>query len=609
MIKEIPTNWEYNDSMENLLLFYECSEELLSKSSADTYKVSVHNSITLCYELRFIYSHLKSSNQIERFYTKYIIDIIDELLYNLQSDIILKKVLGVRLKSIQVGLSSARNIPSELLRWVNLILQSCTLEKYAFLHRKEIEALVQSKTDKKKLIDYINKFFVSLINLNYNIEYLYQTTKKFFNNRNRIINDAGIITKFLNIFNLKPKKIILYLVANTYLIDNFTSIKKLINNILDFEFKKVSDEFFEKKTSTSKTISKFFDNYKKAKTTENISIIKCSTTNLDPYSALEEIHNSFELIQSFTGYYSHQSERKIYFDVLQHENEFYIPIKLRNYIYSRPYINQETINKRINEILSNSLLSQYATQTLVSSMGMHLDALNCKSDETMLRTFWAAVETLFFDSHNDSEKENGQYSLLHIIQKTYILKLLRNLYFQMKQLISLEDLKTLKIIDFKSFAEFFATYEADSTNFKKLTSYLSLHPLFRTRIYNLRKELTDGKHILQKIEYHKNKILWQIARIYRTRNLSAHSGKSVPFIRDILYNLHNYFDYVVNYIVCKIENGDYVNSISSLVFEAKNDNLIYQEFLKTNESLNKDNFIFMLFGPDENIINYEYETE
>ena len=121
MIKEIPTNWEYNDSMENLLLFYECSEELLSKYSADTYKVSVHNSITLCYELRFIYLHLKSSNQIERFYTKYIIDIIDELLYNLQSDIILKKVLGVRLKSIQVGLSSAKNIPSELLRWVNLI--------------------------------------------------------------------------------------------------------------------------------------------------------------------------------------------------------------------------------------------------------------------------------------------------------------------------------------------------------------------------------------------------------------------------------------------------------------------------------------------------------
>ena len=46
----------------------------------------------------------------------------------------------------------------------------------------------------------------------------------------------------------------------------------------------------------------------------------------------------------------------------------------------------------------------------------------------------------------------------------------------------------------------------------------------------------------------------------------------MPYVDERLFNVHNYFDYVVNYIICKLENGHYIQNISALVFEAKTDN-------------------------------------
>lgn len=69
----------------------------------------------------------------------------------------------------------------------------------------------------------------------------------------------------------------------------------------------------------------------------------------------------------------------------------------------------------------------------------------------------------------------------------------------------------------------------------------------------------------------------------------------------------NYFDYVVNYMLCKSENGDYVISTAAVVFEAKNDNQIYYERLKDNKPLSKDNYLVYLFGPDSNLIKYQFE--
>ena len=82
----------------------------------------------------------------------------------------------------------------------------------------------------------------------------------------------------------------------------------------------------------------------------------------------------------------------------------------------------------------------------------------------------------------------------------------------------------------------------------------------------------------------------------------------MSYVEIVINHLHNYFDYAVNYVICKSENGDYISSISALVFEAQNDNRMHIEMLKGDEKLSAHNYLDLLFGPDSRLINYAFES-
>ena len=121
MINSIPASWKYTSNMENLFFFYQCSEELLSFNSPDTFRLPVCNCMVLCSELRKVYSFLVDSKQLDRFYSKYIPVIIDELIYCISQDSILKQSLGQRLENVISGITSAKTHSAELMKWLNII--------------------------------------------------------------------------------------------------------------------------------------------------------------------------------------------------------------------------------------------------------------------------------------------------------------------------------------------------------------------------------------------------------------------------------------------------------------------------------------------------------
>jgi len=609
MVNTIPNSWQYSPEMENLFFFYQASQELLSKDSGDTYQVTVHNSITLCYEIDTIYVFLDNTKQCERFYSKYIPPIIDELISALKDDKILKSCIGSRLESIYAGLERAKKSPTELMRWINLILQACSLEQYALLYKSRIIELITNGTAaKNELLYCINCYYVSLINIGYSSEYLYQCIIRYFDNLAIKITKSNDICKFFDAFTFKNQDIDLYLIADTYIIDNFIEQNPKMKGV--FYNKKIEDSDLEHMAeSYNGAVEQFYATYlSKKKSKPDLCVIQCNVRSLDPYTALERLEQAFNLVKSLEGYFKHKTDRRIYFDVLQKDNDKYRLIKLRQILPKRPYLSQTFIDDRIRLIIQGNTLSPQAMSSVLEAVSMHFDALNCKNAEIMLRTFWAATEALLYDSHSDGERENVQYSLLHIIQKTYFLKLLRGVYSQLIEAVSKVSLKNLGIASFADFICFFAANQADSTEFKEITKLLSYNPLLRSRLYNLRKDLRDSNHILSKIKNHREKVLWQIARIYRTRNLNTHAGITMPYTEAVLCNLHNYFDYVINFILCKIENGDPVLSMTSLVFEAKIDNDIYMEYLKNNELLSLENYQKLLFGPDQKMFNYKFEV-
>ncbi len=606
MINNIPDSWVYTTDLENLFMFYQASEEMLSYASPDSYRLTVHNTVTLCLEIKKIYSLLKRANQLDEYYSKYIPPIIEELISSIHKDDIIKKALGMRLDSVITGLTTANTNPAVLLKWINIIQQSCSPDRYMNECKKIICQCVIGGKDKNKMLYYTNNYYVCLINFqDFNPEFVYQQILKFFDNKYRKITLNTQIEDFFSLFDIEAKEIELYLVADTFLIDSFLDISPDFKSIIDIQ--KLSPQTIKAESTKNSTLKIFYDNYIKINGRENISMISYKSLSKDPYNTLEEIEEYFNLLQCLSGYFKHKTGHKVYFDVVQKEDDRYIPIKLRKIVPNRPYLQQEKIDHRILTILRSTHTPRAAFESIISALDMHLDAINCKNDETMLRTFWTATEALFFDPLHSGERENAIYSLSHVIDKIYLLKLFRTLFSMLHEAVTADELSCIGLSTFDEFIIFFASNQADSEEFKKISTLLGKNPLLRSRIYNLRKELSDSLHIKSKLEQHHKKVLWQIHRIYRTRNLSTHAGISMPYTKEILFNLHNYFDYVVNYIICKLENDEYVDSVSSLVFEAKNDNQIYMEFLKECQQLTEDNYLKLLFGPDKSLMDYEYE--
>ena len=291
--------------------------------------------------------------------------------------------------------------------------------------------------------------------------------------------------------------------------------------------------------------------------------------------------------------------------LLQKPDGKYTKLEIPNKIKKRPFINQQLIDSRINNILAGKSLGKSAFLSLARALEMHADAFDSKNTSTLFRSLWTALETLFSNPSSNSTRDNVINSVLAIIQKTYILKILRALYMQ----ISLDPtiFKELNINTFEAFVKYFSTYKEDSIEMKKIYAHLNANPLLRSRIFTMRKKFANGKSIAKFLEDHKLRIEWQLNRLYRIRNIATHLGTEILGADIAINHLHSYFDYVVNYMLCKSENGDYVPNISTLVFESKNDIRIHNELLKSDEPLSENNYMDYLFGPDVNLIKYKFE--
>ncbi len=610
MLNTIPDNWDYDESMEMLWLFYQATDELLSETTPDSYALPQHNAITLVSEMTEIYSLLQQYNSITEYYQKYISPIIEEFLASTEDDHILKKILGERLNSIRTGFKEVSKNSMFFDRWVGAFKQACSPEKYLKMYKDEIERLVTLNSRNKALLLYdIKNYYISLLHKGYSREHLYISAKKSFNNRTIKINSSAQISDFLNQFDGKRKTFEFLVLMDTKTLDYINGISDSIQ--INMKIEPVSTKE-RSELCVYSCVRELFKEYDRrlhqAKKYEKLEVLKYTERDIDPYNAAEALIEQVNLFQRFSIYFKHfYAVRQVYGFLLKKDDGSYSNFELPNKLAKRPFVSQELIDSRILNVLSHKAMSPLSFYSLTRAIDMHAEALDSKSYPTLIRTFWTALETLFSNPDSTSSRENVIHSVSAIIKKTYLLKITRLLYSQVCDAITSHDLHSLGIDSYKSFLEYFSSYAADSPEMKKIYAHLSNNVLLRTRIFTLRKKLKDGNSISSFIDHHQMKIDWQLQRLYRIRNIATHLGHESFGLRIAVNHLHNYFDYIVNYMLCKSENGDIVVDISTLVFETKNDNQIHHEQLKSKEPLSKENYMKYFFGPDNYLIGYRFE--
>lgn len=491
-----------------------------------------------------------------------------------------------------------------------MLLQSCAPLAYLDLYSSEIVRLICNTKNKKDLIYCTRNYYISLLTAGYSREFLYQATKKYFDNFNIKITNASQIEEFLKQFtgSKTPMEFLILMdIATVDYLDSISDNLKLSENISKINVQK-ERTILEKDISAQELLRDYDNKLHSSNAHQKIAIIRYRVEHVDFISAMEQFEDYIRFLQSFNQYFKHyHPSKQIYKALMKSEDGRYREVKTHSKLLKRPYVNQATIDSRIKNILSANAMSFSTFNSVTNAIQMHADAFESRNLSTIIKNLWTAMETLFSTPVSINSHENVLHGLVAVIQKTYILKRLRSLYAQLQSAINGSELRSVGITNFEEFVIYFSSYPESSTEMKKIYSFLSSNPLMRSRLYEFRKSLATGNSIKAILDSHRERIEWQIRRLYRARNIATHIGQEMSYNGIIINHLHNYFDFVVNYILCKSENDDFIISVPVLVFEAQNDNRIHAELLKTDEALSATNYIPFLFGPDSHIMTYEFE--
>ena len=101
-------------------------------------------------------------------------------------------------------------------------------------------------------------------------------------------------------------------------------------------------------------------------------------------------------------------------------------------------------------------------------------------------------------------------------------------------------------------------------NFKKrqvLDRTLRDFHLLRSRFFYLRDVLSEPKFIIDLLDSHKQRVSWQLRRIYRARNIIVHSGKTPSYTGTLIENIHDYLDLIMSTLVHLASQNGKITSV------------------------------------------------
>lgn len=620
MINKIPKNFCYSDSTKNLFLFYQRSSELLFDYSPDSYKVSSHNAHSLISEAHNIFLYLKKDGCHQRFYAQYIPDILEELIFVLRTDNVSKLFLGLRFqKYIQLleQCKNAHGTDEELKEFETVIvnLRNYYSNKKFYNYVKErLRNLICGEKNEQELITVTDVLLCELIFLGYSKQHIYNAIVHFFSLK--IDNAEQAVEKLFLLFEFQEKEWEIITFANKKLSKYYQEKLHEVIQSDDIKLSNVSNKglakIIESNPSTA-WLKETLANLNSAK--YPVSLIRAKVKALDPYSAYEHLESFLSAINELVTLFD--NEIKLGYSSIACLNYPYKKvITIKRAMEMRP---KTSVDKdyaaRTAAVLKKMRMSRTMFHTFLKAAEFHSDALNkTTNDNYTLVILWTALEALFVDNSTNTQKSKLVIDgLIAIIQRTYVVKTIK--WFQYDLIRHLREFSPQTISkyhldDLRTFVDVLFDPNQKQAVFD-ICKAIENNLLLRSRVYYIVDVCCkNSQSILDWLEKHQKKVEWQIKRIYRTRNIIVHTGNQVPYVSYLVDNLHNYIDFILNFIICKSWHGDNILDIKSLIAEVKTDNEIHYKLLhddltaKTSENILKN-----LFGPSSNILEYYADSE
>ena len=198
---------------------------------------------------------------------------------------------------------------------------------------------------------------------------------------------------------------------------------------------------------------------------------------------------------------------------------------------------------------------------LLNAIRAHDLSLDSKDDKNQLLDLWSIFEALLDISQKHSNDRIQQICvrLVPVLKRKYLYSLFLQLENDIK---NYSETKYMEIIGterdegkrVQRICEFCLLDEYSHQRQELLDSCTDF-PLLRERIEYYNRALKTPLSIYQFVEKHSQRVIWQVMRIYRNRNMIVHNGESMPYMMLLIENLHSYVDDFLDYVIQARKQG------------------------------------------------------
>lgn len=585
--------WDLKPEIEGLLFFAQLINEMLFDYTLDTYKIPALNSRTIAQELLYAIQEYEANLLREGTINPIVMELVDRL----NKDPVAKEIIKDYFEEIIESLKKEQAIP-KIKSKVSLLINKMEGRYFSLLKRLLKKAILSSR-EKEDITRVARNYIIELIDKGYSPQYIFFESERFFftGRYPEKINNPEVIDDYFDIFSGEER--IFHVVYRA--VRSFGLIRGYAPNL--------GIEILENAPvlsfGESKKVAAFLE------TNEQLPLFLIVKDNklLDEFKARGFADERLLLIDSLSKYHIHRgtlqrSEEAIVYS--DDQKRFGIYRKPSPPVSKRPDRPSEKLSNLVKDtisILTSKKLDHDSLLRLIRALRRHDAALRSEMPENQLLEFWSAIEVLFPPTKEDANRIiQISEPLASFVSTEYAAKIASDLFKSIKNSGCADGLTILNEIPEgdnpieKCLA--LISIEKNQPVREKLYRALGWHPLLKNRIYYLTTKFSSADLVLRTLKAHIERISWQIRRIYRTRNIIIHSGRSLPYIGILVENLHSYLDRVLDILNERISHSPHDTTIDQIVLEIILELESHLNILKKQgkQKCTPDNFKLILFG-------------
>lgn len=533
-IKEV-SHWVIASDTEALLFFAQRMDELSFIYTLDSYKPPCLTPSTLTEEALSALSDIENGTLD----AQNLNPIIDELQWSIKQDIVSNGISPLPLEKIFNQITEKPY--SEAKTRLQILNNHIRSEKYLTECLKSLSKSIAE--NRKKDIDSACKAFsATLVNWGISKQSIHEIVNDYFFNPEKTPYTEISFSGFIKKLPLSQKK---YSV--------FFSTSKLIQEI--YETSEIFNIHQYKKEDYSENTNNLI--IEKLPSDKCIVCIKEIEAH-DKQSALKIGEKKLEKIANLYSVFHHKNtvtwnSSTVVLDIKADDAQYVV--KQNNALKNGFDLPPQKASKNLNTVIKNfSMSTDSSFMKFDSVVDLHGLATKSDSESSQLLNIWIAIETITPPNSKKSKIQNIIDASTPFLLNGYINRLMLSLKSDIYRWSKKEYRSIIKKIEPKELNPLekitaLVALEEHTPLRSELLAKLEEFPLLRNRIFNINQSIKNPKNTLALIDRHKQKVEWQIRRIYRTRNQIVHAGKSPTYMEGLVENAHSYLDQITNEVM------------------------------------------------------------